>query len=125
MKIKLCGEGMKTLSVAVVYLAVCFLMFTGWMIGFAQHAPFNGQEQAFSLTYLLYLFSLYVVREPFYQFFQVTKYVKVFLDLGDDSGQLINFYNEIPVMWIYSLSAVLTFFYIIAGKLFTHKRVKR
>ena len=117
---------MKTVSVAVVYLAVCFLMFTGWMIGFAQHAPFNGQEQAFSLTYLLNLFFLLVVMEPFIQFSQITKYFKVLLDLGDDSGQLINFYNEIPVMWIYSLSAVLTFvFYIIAGKLFTRKKVKR
>lgn len=123
---KLCGEGMKTVSVAVVYLAVCFLMFTGWMIGFAQHAPFNGQEQAFSLTYLLNLFFLYVVMEPFYQFVQVTQYVKVYLDLEDKSGQLINFYKEIPVMWIYSLSAVLTFvFYITADKLFSRKRVKR
>lgn len=117
---------MKTVSVAVVYLAVCFLMFTGWMIGFAQHAPFNGQEQAFSLTYLLNLFFLYVVMEPFYQFVQVTQYVKVYLDLEDKSGQLINFYKEIPVMWIYSLSAVLTFvFYITADKLFSRKRVKR
>ena len=120
---KLCGEGMKTVSVAVVYLAVCFLMFTGWMIGFAQHAPFNGQEQAFSLTYLLNLFFLYVVMEPF---LQVTEYVKVYLELEDKSGQLINFYKEIPFMWIYILSAVLTFvFYIIADKLFSRKRVKR
>lgn len=117
---------MKTVLVVVVYFAVCFLIFTGWMIGFAQHAPFNGQEQAFSLTYLLNLFFLYVVMEPFYQFLQVIKHVKVLLELEDNSGQLINFYKEIPVMWIYSLSAVLTFvFYIIAGKLFTRKRVKR
>lgn len=47
---------MKTAIWVVVYLTMCFLLFTGWMFAFAQYAPYNGQEHAFSLTYLLNLF---------------------------------------------------------------------
>ncbi|HGK4105801.1 TPA: hypothetical protein ACJ2PE_003913 [Klebsiella pneumoniae] len=120
MKNKICGEGMKIVSGAVVYLAVCFLVFTGWLVCFAQHAPLNGHEHTVTLKYLLNLFFLYVLMEPFYQFFQVTNYVKGLLDLADNSGQLINFHKEIPVMWIYSLSAVLTsVVYLIYAKWFT------
>jgi hypothetical protein len=36
----------------------------------AQYAPYNGQEDAFSLTYLLNLFFLHVVMVPYYEFFQ-------------------------------------------------------
>ncbi len=46
---------MKTAIWVVVYLTMCFLLFTGWMFAFAQYAPYNGQEHAFSLTYLLNL----------------------------------------------------------------------
>ena len=51
---------MKTAIWVVVYLTMCFLLFTGWMFAFAQYAPYNGQEHAFSLTYLLNLFFLHV-----------------------------------------------------------------
>lgn len=47
---------MKTAVWVVVYFAMCFLLFTGWMFAFAQYTPYNGQEHAFSLTYLLNLF---------------------------------------------------------------------
>lgn len=125
MKIKLCGEGMKTVSGAVVYLVVCFLVFTGWLVCFAQHVPLNGLEHDLTLMYLLNLFYVYVLMEPFYQFFQVTEYFKAILVLEDNSGQSITFYNEIPVIWIYSLSALLTFvIYIIYAKWFTHNRLK-
>ena len=43
---------MKTAVWVVVYFAMCFLLFTGWIFAFAQYAPYNGQEHAFSLTYL-------------------------------------------------------------------------
>nr|URZ94497.1 Hypothetical protein [Raoultella ornithinolytica] len=60
--------------------------------------------------------------EPYYQFFQVIEYFKVLIVLEDDSGQSIRFYKEIPVMWIYSLSAVLTsVVYLIYAKWFTLK----
>ncbi len=59
MKINLYGEGMKTVSGVLVYLAVCFLVFTAWLICFAQHAPFPGGEQALTLTYLLNVFFVY------------------------------------------------------------------
>lgn len=108
MKIKLCGEGMKTVSGAVVYLVVCFLVFTGWLVCFSQHTPLNGPEHDLTLTSLLNLFYVYVLMEPFYQFFQVTEYFKVLMVLEDNSSQSITFYNEIPVIWIYSLSALLT-----------------
>ncbi len=39
---------MKTAVWVVVYFAMCFLLFTGWMFAFAQYAPYNGQEHAFS-----------------------------------------------------------------------------
>jgi hypothetical protein len=41
-----------------------FSAFHGWMFAFAQYAPYNGQEHAFSLTYLLNLFFLHVVMVP-------------------------------------------------------------
>lgn len=117
---------MKSAVWAVVYLAICILVFSGWVACFAQHAPFNGHEHDLTLKYLLNLFFVYVLMEPFYQFFQVTNYVKGHLDLADNSGQLINFYKEIPVMWIYSLSAVLTYVvYLIYAKWFVRKRVQR
>lgn len=116
---------MKTAVWVVVYFAICFLMFTGWMFGFAQFAPFNGQEQAFSQPSLLNLFFLYVVMEPFYQFFQIETYINALMSLADDSGQMIRFHQTVPVLWIYSLSALLTFVvYIISAKWFTHNRVK-
>ena len=43
---------MKTAIWVVVYFTMCFLLFTGWMFAFAQYTPYNGQEHAFSLTYL-------------------------------------------------------------------------
>ncbi|MGS7959650.1 hypothetical protein [Escherichia coli] len=43
---------MKTAIWVVVYLTMCFLLFTGWMFAFAQYAPYNGQEHAFSLALL-------------------------------------------------------------------------
>ncbi|WP_369136548.1 hypothetical protein [Klebsiella variicola] len=116
---------MKTVVWVVMYFAVCFLVFTGWLVYFAQHAPFNWHEHDLTLKYLFNLFFVYVLMEPYYQFFQVTEYFKGLLALEDDSGQSISFYKEIPVMWIYSLSAALTFvFYIKSGKWFAHKRVK-
>lgn len=113
---------MKTVIWVVVYLAVCFLVFSGWLVCFAQHAPFNGHEHDLILKYLLNLFCVYVLMEPYYQFFQVIEYFKVLIVLEDDSGQSIRFYKEIPVMWIYSLSAVLTsVVYLIYAKWFTLK----
>lgn len=50
---------MKTAIWVVVYFTMCFLLFTGWIFAFAQYAPYNGQEHAFSLTYLLNLFFLH------------------------------------------------------------------
>lgn len=126
MKIKLCGEGMKTVSGAVVYLVVCFLVFTGWLVCFSQHAPLNGPEHDLTLTYLLNLFYVYVLMEPFYQFFQIDTYIIAFMTLSDDTEQMIPFYKEIPVMWIYSLSAVLTFvIYLVSVKWFFRKTVQR
>ena len=115
---------MKKAIWVAVYFAVCFLVFSGWVACFAQHAPFNGH--GLTLMYLYDLFYVYVFMEPFYQFFQVTNYVKGLVDLADNSGQLINFYKEIPVMWIYSLSAVITsVIYLIYTKWFVRKRVQR
>ena len=86
----------------------------------------NGHEHDLTLKYLLNLFCVYVLMEPFYQFFQVTEYFKAIPVLEDKSGQSIIFYNEIPVMWIYSLSAVLTsVVYLIYAKWFVRKRVQR
>lgn len=117
---------MKTVIWVVVYLVVSILVFTGWLICFSQHAPLNGPEHDLTLTYLLNLFYVYVLMEPFYQFFQVTEYFKAILVLEDNSGQSISFYNEIPVMWIYSLSALLTIFlYVISGKWIFHRRLQR
>ena len=65
---------MKTAVWVVVYFAMCFLLFTGWMFAFAQYAPYNGQEHAFSLTYLLNLFFLHVVMVPYYEFIQTETY---------------------------------------------------
>lgn len=126
MKNKLCGEGMKTVSGAVVYLVVCFLVFTGWLVCFAQHVSLNGPEHDLTLMYLLNLFFVYVLMEPFYQFFQVTEYFKVLMVLEDNSSQSITFYNEIPVIWIYSLSALLTIvLHVISGKWIFHRRLQR
>ncbi|WP_371113402.1 MULTISPECIES: hypothetical protein [Klebsiella pneumoniae complex] len=126
MKIKLCGEGMKTVSGAVVYLVVCFLVFTGWLVCFAQHAPLNGLEHAVTLKYLLNLFVGYVFMKPIAHFFQIDTYIIAFMTLSDDTEQMIPFYKEIPVMWIYSLSAVLTFvIYLVSVKWFFRKRVQR
>ncbi|MGX2011068.1 hypothetical protein ACWIVX_14585 [Enterobacter asburiae] len=117
---------MKAAVWAVVYSAICILVFSGWVACFAQHAPFNGHEHDLTLKYLLNLFCVYVLMEPFYQFFQVTEYFKTILALEDKSEQAICFYNEIPVMWIYSLSAVLTsVVYLIYAKWFVRKRVQR
>ncbi|SXQ38670.1 Uncharacterised protein [Klebsiella pneumoniae] len=69
---------MKTAIWVVVYFTMCFLLFTGWIFAFAQYAPYNGQEHAFSLTYLLNLFFLHVVMVP-----------------GNDSNLLIVFYVQI------------------------------
>lgn len=114
---------MKVAVWAAVYYAVCFLMFTGWIIGFSQHPPFHVQEQPFSLTYLYNLFYLYVVMEPYYQFFQIDRYFSSLMVLADDTGQMISFYKDVPVMWIYSLSTLLTFvIYIISANWFKKSR---
>lgn len=117
---------MKTAIWVTVYLAVCNLLFSGWLICFAQHVPLNGLEHDLTLTYLLNLFFVYVLMEPFYQFFQVTEYFKVLMVLEDNSSQPITFYNEIPVIWIYSLSALLTIvLHVISGKWIFHRRLQR
>jgi len=117
MKINLCGEGMKTVSGVLVYLAVCFLVFTAWLVCFAQHAQFPGGEQALTLTYLLNLFFVYFLMVPFIHFFQVETYSKALMGLADGTGHLTQFYEEVPVMLIYLLSAGLTlFFYFIPLK---------
>ena len=100
---------MKTAVWVVVYFAMCFLLFTGWMFAFAQYAPYNGQEHAFSLTYLLNLFFLHVVMVPYYEFIQTETYSNALMSLADESGQMIRFHHVVPVLWIYSLSALLTF----------------
>lgn len=113
---------MKTAVWVVVYFAMCFLLFTAWMFSFA---PYNGQEHAFSLTYLLNLFFLHVVMVPYYEFFQIEPYINALMSLGDESGQMIRFHQMVPVLWIYSLSALLTFVvYIIYAKWLTHNRLK-
>lgn len=117
---------MKTVVWVVMYLVVSILVFSGWLICFSQHTPLNGPEHDLTLTYLLNLFYVYFLMEPFYQFFQVTEYFKAILVLEDKSGQSISFYNEIPVMWIYSLSALLTIvLYVISGKWIFHRRLQR
>ena len=116
---------MKTAIWVVVYFTMCFLLFTGWIFAFAQYAPYNGQEHAFSLTYLLNLFFLHVVMVPYYEFFQTEIYSNVLMSLADESGQMIRFHHVVPVLGIYSLSALLTFVgYIIYAKWFTHNRRK-
>ena len=116
---------MKTAVWVVVYFAMCFLLFTGWMFAFAQYTPYNGQEHAFSLTYLLNLFFLHVVMVPYYEFIQTETYSNVLMSLADESGQMIRFHHVVPVLRIYSLSALLTFVvYIIYAKWFTHNRLK-
>ncbi len=60
---------------------------------FAQYAPYNGQEHAFSLTYLLNLFFLHVVMVPYYEFFQTEIYSNVLMSLADESGQMIRFHH--------------------------------
>nr|WP_085842389.1 hypothetical protein [Klebsiella pneumoniae] len=95
---------MKTAIWVVVYFTMCFLLFTGWIFAFAQYAPYNGQEHAFSLTEI---------------------YSNVLMSLADESGQMIRFHHVVPVLGIYSLSALLTFVgYIIYAKWFTHNRLK-
>ena len=117
---------MKTVIWVAVYLVVAILVFSGWLFCFSQHAPLNGPEHDLTLTYLLNLFYVYVLMEPFYQFFQVTEYFKAIMVLEDKSGQSISFYNELPVMWIYSLSALLTIvLYVISGKWIFHRRLQR
>ncbi|MBK0167429.1 hypothetical protein [Klebsiella sp. S69] len=114
---------MKTVIWVMVYLAICILVFSGWLVCFAQHAPLSGHEHELTVMYLLNLFYDYVLMEPFYQFFQVTDYFKAILVLEDDSGQSITFYKETPVIWIYSLSAILTSVaYLIYAKWFTLKK---
>ncbi|HBU2284287.1 TPA: hypothetical protein RRU23_005074, partial [Klebsiella pneumoniae] len=79
----------------------------------------------FSLTYLLNLFFLHVVMVPYYEFFQTEIYSNVLMSLADESGQMIRFHHVVPVLGIYSLSALLTFVgYIIYAKWFTHNRLK-
>ncbi len=84
---------MKTAIWVVVYFTMCFLLFTGWIFAFAQYAPYNGQEHAFSLTYLLNLFFLHVVMVPYYEFFQTEIYSNVLMSLADESGQMIRFHH--------------------------------
>ena len=113
---------MKTAVWVVVYFAMCFLLFTGWMFAFAQYATYNGQGHAFSLTYLLNLFFLHVVMVPYYEFFQTEPYSNALMSLADESGQMIHFHQVVPVLWIYSLSALLTFVvYITYAKWFTNR----
>ncbi|CTQ16726.1 hypothetical protein [Klebsiella variicola] len=87
---------MKTAVWVVVYFAMCFLLFTGWMFAFAQYAPYNGQEHAFSLTYLLNLFFLHVVMVPYYEFFQTEAYSNALMSLADESGKTGNKPPENP-----------------------------
>ena len=116
---------MKTAVWVVVYFAMCFLLFTGWMFAFAQYTPYNGQEHAFSLTYLLNLFFLHVVMVPYYEFIQTETYSNTLMSMADESGQMIRFHHVVPVLRIYSLSALLTFVgYIIYAKWFTHNWLK-
>lgn len=76
-----------------MYLAVCFLVFTAWLVCFAQHALFPGGEQALSLTYLLNLFFVYFLMVPFIHFFQVETYYKALMGLADGTGHLTQFYG--------------------------------
>jgi hypothetical protein len=47
------------------------------------------------------------------------------MSLADESGQMIRFHHVVPVLRIYSLSALLTFVgYIIYAKWFTHNWLK-
>jgi hypothetical protein len=70
------------------------------IFAFAQYAPYNGQEHAFSLTYLLNLFFLHVVMVPYYEFFQTEIYSNVLMSLADESGQMIRFHHVVPVLGI-------------------------
>jgi uncharacterized membrane protein len=62
---------------------------------------------------------------PYYEFFQTETYSNVLMSLADESGQMIRFHHVVPVLRIYSLSALLTFVgYIIYAKWFTHNWLK-
>jgi hypothetical protein len=62
---------------------------------------------------------------PYYEFFQTEPYINALMSLGDESDQMIRFHQMVPVLWIYSLSALLTFVvYIIYAKWLTHNRLK-
>ncbi|MEM0606674.1 hypothetical protein AAFL38_29660, partial [Klebsiella grimontii] len=56
---------------------------------------------------------------------QTETYSNALMSMADESGQMIRFHHVVPVLWIYSLSALLTFaVYITYVKWFTHNRLK-
>ncbi|HFT7247109.1 TPA: hypothetical protein ACGRS0_005593, partial [Klebsiella pneumoniae] len=78
-----------------------------------------------SLEPLLNVFFVYFLMVPFIHFFQVETYYKALMGLADGTEHIIQFYEEVPVMLIYLLSAGLTlFFYFIPLKLFFNKKLK-
>lgn len=98
----------KTVSLCVTtYILLCLLVFSTWLIFISQFSTLDGYNLSGKMMYILNTFFIYVVMAPFDAF--LDRPLTMVREVADSSGQMTRFYNEIPILWIYGISALLCF----------------
>ncbi|WP_045450017.1 hypothetical protein [Citrobacter sp. S-77] len=98
----------KSVSICVTtYILLCFLVFSTWLIFISQYSTLDGPDLSGKMMYILNAFFIYVLMAPFDAFFDSS--LTMVREVANSSEQMTRFYNEIPILWIYGISALLCF----------------
>ncbi|HCZ9102104.1 TPA: hypothetical protein O4G09_005236 [Klebsiella michiganensis] len=115
----------KTVSICVTtYMLLCLLVFSTWVIFISQFSTLDGYDLSGKMMYILNAFFIYVVMAPFDAFLDGS--LTMVREAADSSGQMTRFYNEMPILWIYGISALLCFsIYKFFNRISAHQRITR